>query len=139
MSHSNEFKFEIHNVQDGDEIIVKFSSANEAIHALDELAKVREAYQTHSDRQAIRSICILRDDEIYLPKEEISLPKVRWITVAAAASYPQGIPLTLSQEKTGLSQSAISAYCTSENNPTSEYLYTDGESIHINAEGVGWS
>ena len=60
------------------------------------------------------------------------------MTLAAAASFPNGVPRELIMERSGLSAAKLNAYCTSKNNPTSRYLYTDSGMIYIIPEGVDW-
>ena len=138
MSESNK-QFEI-KIRDNErnEIVVKFEEVMDTMQAIDELFRVKGAIEKRDSIHRIREICETTDSQVYIPRDGKDLQKARWVSVATSASYPNGVPVELILAKTGLSSTELSAYCTSKNNPTSKYLYSDGKSIFMKPDGIGW-
>ena len=139
MTKDSEFHFELHSViDDNTSCVVRFSNASETMIVLNELDSIRMIHQLRRIILRIQEICQTEDGLIYYPKDEIELPKARWLSVAAAASFSVGIPIDSIIEKSELDRKTIAAYCTSANNPTSEYLTIIGDRVHINEKGIEW-
>lgn len=138
MSNENQFEFEIYESFRETQIVVKFQEANNSLWTMDELAKVKDAYILQSDRSKIRSICIRKDEDVYIPRKDINLPKARWLTVATSASYPNTVLIAAIQKESQLSAKEISAYSTSKNNPSSQYLEIEDGFVRIIPSGIRW-
>lgn len=138
MSNGNGFEFELSEKYNDKTITVRFRDSSYTMRALDELSRIKSEYELRSTRTRIRSICVLSHDDVYIPRGDVSLPKARWLTVSAAASYPNGVPIDTIVQHSELTEAEISAYCTSKNNPTSEYLETRDENIEITPSGMEW-
>lgn len=139
MKEERKLSFEIHFKEDETtSIVAKFFSSSDTMDALDEIDKIRSIRQMKESILKIREICSTDDGRIYYPSLGIELPKARWLAVAAAASYPKGIPIDMVVEKGSLDRKSIAAYCTSANNPTSDFLTVIEDSVHINIRGVEW-
>lgn len=131
--------FEIQQkVNDEKTIVVKFADSSNAMVALDKLDKINQTIRMRESILRIRSICETDDGIIYYPKANAILPKARWLSVAAAASYSTGIPIDTIVERSKLDRKSIAAYCGSVNNPTSEYLTIIQDNVHIDSKGINW-
>ena len=136
---SNEFNHEVRSTsEDGMTFVVRFMDKNDVFEALNRLMTIKFAYEHRFDIRRIREICQSEDNRVFFPLNDVNLPKARWVSVSAAASYPHGVPVDEISARTGLKSSEISAYCTSKNNPTSEYLHSDKGLIYFSAEGYNW-
>jgi hypothetical protein len=135
----SKLSFEIHsNENEKVSLVVKFSDSSEVMTALDELERIQDTIQMRQSILRIREICDTDDRVIYYPKKDVELPKARWLSVAAAASFSKGIPIETILEKSELDRKTIAAYCTSVNNPTSKYLSIKDDSVMISPEGISW-
>lgn len=139
MEDSRSNRFEICD-EDEDEVefTVRFDSLDDVYQAADDLLQLKSVYRLMKIVRDLRNLCQTDDGQIYIPKEGEEIPKARWVTLAAAASFPNGVPRKLIMERSGLSASQLIAYCTSKNNPTSKYLHVDSEMIYIIPEGIDW-
>ena len=124
--------------EDGVEFSVLFDSVDDVYSAVDDLHRMRLAYSIRDDIQELRKRCTTTDGVVYYPKDDTTLPKARWVMLAAAASFPRGVPVSLVVKKLRVSSEQLSAYCTSKNNPTSRYLYMKEDSVHTKPEGIPW-
>ena len=139
MEDSKSNRFEICDKDDDEvEFTVKFDSLDDVYQAADDLLQLKSVYRLMKKVRDLRSLCQTDDKQTFIPKEGEEIPKARWVTLAAAASFPNGVPRKLIMERLGLSTSQLNAYCTSKNNPTSKYLYVDSEMIYIIPEGSDW-
>ena len=139
MKEDSKLSFEIHSKEvENILFVVKFTNSSDTMNALDELDKIRLMQQMRQSILRIRKICDTDDGAIYYPKRDVELPKARWLSVAAAASYSKGIPIETVLERSELDRKTIGAYCSSINNPTSKYLTVIADIIHINQEGIEW-
>lgn len=139
MTEVSNILFEIHSKIDENTIcVVKFAQASEAMIALDELDKILMIRKLREMILAIRTICMTEDTIVYIPKDDVDLPKARRVTVSVSATYPNGVPIDIILRTTGLKPAELSAYYSSKNNPTSKYLYVSGNLLHIRPEGISW-
>lgn len=120
------------------EFTVSFTSSAESLDAIDSLLRIKSAVEKRDTIIRIRVICYTEDNHIFFPEDSANLPKARWVSVSAAASYPRGVPVDEIVTRTGLTPGKVSAYCTSKNNPTSKYLYKEDRAVFINPEGIDW-
>ena len=139
MKENSGVNFEIHSkINDDTSIVVKFQDSSDTMIALDELDNIKSIHEVRQTILRIRNICQTDDGNRFYPKTDVKLPKARWLSVAAAASYSAGIPIDIIVEKSELDRKIVAAYCTSVNNPTSQYLTIIEERVHINSRGVEW-
>ncbi|MHA1862787.1 MAG: hypothetical protein ACTSWA_03380, partial [Candidatus Thorarchaeota archaeon] len=137
--YDDEDRFEIRlKSETGEEFVVSFSNPEDSMKSIDALLRVKGAFEKRDSILQIKTLCQTDDERVYFPKDGLDLPKARWVSVAAAASFPVGIPVTLITTKTSLKPNEISAYCTSKNNPTSRYLCMEGGPVFIFPEGIDW-
>lgn len=120
------------------ELKVVFDSLADIQDALSDLQVMRTAYALQSTIQSLRARCESPNGVYYIPASNQELPKARWVMLAAAASFPNGVPVSEPLEKLGISKSALDAYCTSKNNPTSEYLNIKDNMIFTTSGGISW-
>jgi hypothetical protein len=106
--------------------------------ALDKIDEIRSIMHMRQSILRIRNMCESDDGIVYYPRSDIKLPKARWLSSAAAASFPKGIQIELVLEKSELDRKSIQAYCTSVNNPTSAYLSIKDDIVYINSDGIEW-
>ena len=139
MEDSSSNRFEICD-EDEDEVefTVKFDSLDDVYQAADDLLQLKSVYRLMKIVRDLRNLCQTDDGRTFIPKKGEEIPKARWVTLAAAASFPNGVPRNLIMEGSGLSAAKLNAYCTSKNNPTSRYLHADSEMIYIIPEGIDW-
>lgn len=131
--------YEIHSkINDDTSIVVKFQDTSSTMTVLDELDGIRSILEMRETIMRIRSICQTDDGNRFYPKTGVKLPKARWLSVAAAASYSVGIPIDIIIEKSEIDRKTIAAYCGSANNPTSEYLTIIDDRVHIDSKGIEW-
>lgn len=128
----------IRRSEDNTEFHVRFDSLEEVLEAIDELSTAIAAYELRHFIYRLREICQTSDEMIFYPQSDIDLPKARWITVTAAASFPRGVSISSIQENSDLKAKEVHAYCTSKNNPSSKYLYIVKGIMHIKSEGIMW-
>ena len=139
MEDSSSNRFEIcDESEDAVEFTVKFDSLDDAYQAADDLLQLKSVYKLMKKVRDLRNLCQTNDKRIFIPMKSVKIPKARWITLAAAASFPNGVPSKLIIERASLNAAQLNAYCTSKNNPTSKYLYVDGDLIYVIPEGVDW-
>ena len=139
MGVSGKRKYEVCERNDkGIEFKVVFDSLDEVQDALLDLQTMKQAYELQGTIQALRERCDTVDGEVYIPNPQQNLPKARWVMLAAAASFPKGVPIEEPLKKLGIEKAALQAYCTSKNNPTSKYLYIRDEQVFTNPEGITW-
>lgn len=124
--------------QDGEEFSASFGNVDESLETLEDLLRVRGAFEKRDLILRIRGICETEDERTFFPHAKTNLPKARWVSVAAAASYPRGVLVDDILSRTDLSSEKVSAYCTSKNNPTSKYLYRGGNRVFITPNGIDW-
>ena len=124
--------------EDGTEFRVRFDSVEDALEAVGRLSRVTAVYELRHTIYRLRNLCQTLDRSIFYPKSDVDLPKARWMTVAAASSFPRGIPMQTIVENSDLTPKSINAYCTSKNNPTHEHLYLEGDKVYITPEGIRW-
>jgi len=124
--------------EDGVEFIVRFSGYENIINAFDRLDWMKSAYRFKNDAKKIRTICQTNDGRIFYPIQKTNLPKARWAFVTAVASFPIGVPVDFILEKTGLSSSELSSYCTSKKNPSYKYFFIDSGLLQVHPDGIGW-
>ncbi len=136
---SNKRKYELCERNDqGIEFKVVFESLEEVYDALLELQTMKQAYELQGTIQSLRERCETSDGKSYTPTDDQKLPKARWVMLAAAASFPNGVLITKPLKKLGITNDALSAYCTSKNNPTSKYLYIRDDKVFSNSKGITW-
>lgn len=139
MEDSSSNRFEICDENEDEvEFTVKFDSLEDVYQAVDDLFQLKSVYRLMKIVRDLRKLCQTNDGWTFIPQKEDEIPKARWVTLAAAASFPNGVPRKLIMEGSGLSAAKLNAYCTSKNNPTSKYLYVDSEMIYIIPEGIDW-
>ncbi len=139
MTKDSRFLIELHSIiDDNTSCVVKFSNASETMAALDELDSIKSIHRLRKTILRIRKICRTVDGLVHYPRDEIELPKARWLSVAATASFSVGIPIDTIIEKSALDRKTVAAYCTSVNNPTSEFLTVIEDRVHINSKGIPW-
>ncbi|MHA2322400.1 MAG: hypothetical protein ACXACG_12180 [Candidatus Thorarchaeota archaeon] len=139
MGVSSKRKYEVCERNDkGIEFKVVFESLEEVHDALLELQNMKQAFELQGTIQTLRGRCDTSDGKVYIPNDLQKLPKARWVMLAAAASFPNGVPIKQPLKRLGIDNAALSAYCTSKNNPTSKYLYIRDEMIFTNPEGITW-
>ncbi len=131
------FKIKVRN-EDKQEFSVSFTEAEESLEMIEELNRIKGVYEKHKTILRIRGICKTEDNALYYPDESTKLPKARWVTVSAAASYPRGVPVNEIVSRAGLTPDEVSAYCTSKNNPTSNYLSKKDGAGFITPDGIDW-
>ena len=124
--------------EDGTEFRVRFDSVEDALEAVERLSRVAAAYELRHIIYRLRNLCQTLDGRVFCPKSDVDLPKARWMTVAAASSFPRGVPMQTVVENSDLTLKSINAYCTSKNNPTHEYLDIEGDMVYITPEGIRW-
>jgi hypothetical protein len=122
----------------GLEFKVCFDSIDEIQDALLDLQTMKRAYELQGTIQSLRERCGTSDGKAYIPSDDQKLPKARWVMLAAAASFPNGVPIDQPLKKLDIEKAALHAYCTSKNNPTSRYLYIKDEMVFTNPEGITW-
>jgi len=139
MEDSSSNRFEICD-KDEDEVefTVRFDSLDDVYQAADDLLQLKSVYRGMKIVRDLWNLCEINVSGVFIPKKSIEIPKARWVTLAAAASFPNGVPRNLIMEGSGLTAAKLNAYCTSKNNPTSRYLYADSEMIYIIPEGIDW-
>lgn len=131
--------FEIHHkIDDNTLVVVKFQDSSNTMIAFDELDRIISFHKVRQSILMIRSICKTDDGNTFYPIVDIKLPKARWLSVAAAASYPIGIPIDIIIQKSKLDRKTIAAYCSSTNNPTSEYLTIIDDRVSMDFKGIEW-
>jgi hypothetical protein len=131
------FKIKVRS-EDKKEFSVSFTDAEESLDMIEDLERVKGAYEKRSVIMRIIGICKTEDGILFFPTAELGLPGARWVTAAAAASYPRGIPVNEIVSRTDLTSKKVSAYCTSKNNPTSNYLFKKDDAIFITPDGIDW-
>ena len=131
------FKIKLGNEEE-QEFSVSFIDAEESLEMIEDLHRVKGAFEKRGAILKIRRICQTKDNHLFFPDDKTNLPKARWVSVSAAASYPRGIPVNEIVARTDLTPEKVSAYCTSKNNPTSKYLYKGDGAVFINPEGIDW-
>lgn len=131
------FKIKLRNEEE-QEFSVTFSDAEESIEMIEDLHRVKGAVEKRGTILKIRGICQTEDNHLFFPDVKTNLPKARWVSVSAAASYPRGIPVDEIVTRTDLTPEKVSAYCTSKNNPTSNYLFKRDGAVFITPEGIDW-
>jgi len=124
--------------EDGVEFRVLFDSVDDVNSAIDDLQRMKLAYSVRDEIHELRKRCSTTDGVAYYPRDDATLPKARWVMLAAAASFPSGVPVSLVVKKLHVSPEQLSAYCTSKNNPTSRYLYMKEDKVHTKPEGIPW-
>lgn len=139
MEDSSPNRFEICD-EDEDEVefTVRFDSLDDVYQAVDDLLQLKSVYRLMKKVRDLRNLCQTNDGRTFIPKKGVEIPKARWVTLAAAASFPNGVPRKLITERSSLSAAQLNAYHASKNNPTSRYLYADSEMIYIIPEGIDW-
>ena len=139
MKDSGTRKYEVCEKSDkGIEFKVVFDSLDEVQEALMDLQTLKQAYELRGTIQSLRDRCDSLDGKIYIPNDQQELPKARWVMLAAAASFPKGVPIDQPLKKLGIDKAALNAYCTSKNNPTSKYLYIKDDKVHTSPSGITW-
>jgi hypothetical protein len=139
LNKSNSRRYEVSDRNnEGMEFKVSFESLDEVQDALSDLQTMKQAYDLQGTIQSLRNRCDTFDGLVYIPNDRQQLPKARWVMLAAAASFPKGVPIEQPLKKLGINKSALNAYCTSKNNPTSKYLYIIDEIVFTKPEGITW-
>ena len=139
VTEDSEFLLELHSIiDDNTSCVVRFSDASETMEALDKLDSIKSIHQLRKTILRIRKICRTDDGLVHYPRDEIKLPKARWVTVSVSASYPNGVPVDFLLSKSGLSSDELSAYHSSKNNPTSKYLFIQDNLMKITTDGIIW-
>jgi hypothetical protein len=139
MADNEKNRFEIKLVnKEKQEFSVSFTEVKESLDVIEDLLTVKGTLEKQPLIKKIRDICQNEDDILFFPNNKIILPKARWVSVSAAASYPRGVPIDDIVSRTDLTSEKVSAYCTSKNNPTSRYLFRRGDEIFISPDGIDW-
>lgn len=131
------FKIKLRNEEE-QEFNVSFTDAEESLGIIDDLHRVKGAFEKRDLILNIRKICQTEDNRLFFPDDKTNLPKARWVSVSAAASYPRGVPVDEIISRTDLTPEKVSAYCTSKNNPTSKYLFKGDGIVFITPDGIDW-
>ncbi len=117
---------------------VDVSDLQSALTAVKEIDEMKRLYELNQIVNKLRVICETEDGVIYFPSYNEEMAKAKQLTLAAAASFPVGIPLEFLDKMIRIPRRNIIAYCNSKNNPTSRYLRIEENQVFINPDGVSW-